>query len=124
MEYKNEEFLTSPEKLYKYMKKNKCVVFKFSAKWCGPCKNKDFLDQYHDLKLYYDKSINVKFIELDVDNDSELIADDNYYDFNISSIPAFRLYYSGKYISEHSGTRCLGDIQSDIDTILRKLSLN
>ena len=73
----------SPLELAKLIKNTKCVILKFSAGWCGPCKTPEFVNNYGLLKKEFSKFNNIKFIEFDVDEDSELVNSTKYYDFKI-----------------------------------------
>jgi hypothetical protein len=44
------------------IKKHTIVVIKISASWCGPCKNKKFLESYHKLKYIHSNNQDIKFI--------------------------------------------------------------
>ena len=71
--------ITTSKELTKFIKGNKCTVIKFSAKWCGPCKSEKFLGAYHELKDKYASHKNIKFIEMDIDLDEQIINDKTYY---------------------------------------------
>ena len=62
-----EKKLTSQE-ISNDLQTNKCVVLKFSARWCGPCQNQNFKKEYYDLKSKFHKNNNVRFYEIDVDD--------------------------------------------------------
>jgi len=64
-----------------YINKHKCVV-KFTATWCGPCKN--IAPLYKELSTKYR---NIKFLEIDIDN-ADIIA--NYE--NVKGVPCFYFY--------------------------------
>ena len=59
----------------------------------------------------------IKFIELDVDEDSDLINDKTYYDINIESVPYFKLAYKTEWRKGFSG----GNSIKDIDKVLRNV---
>lgn len=96
------------------IKKTPIVVIKFSASWCGPCKNKKFLESYHELKSNYSMNNKVKFIELDVDDDVDIIDDKKYYDITIDSIPTFLISKNGCFIRKYEGGGYLGKINEFI----------
>lgn len=73
----------SLEEFKKVLEENENVVIKFSAEWCGPCKAlKPILD---DLSTQYcDK---VKFVEIDVENSTELTSE-----YKVRNVPTIFLY--------------------------------
>lgn len=96
--------LKTPEKLARVIKENTCVVLKISASWCGPCKNKRFLELYHRLKKNYADVDSIKFFELDVDDDSNLLDDKEYYDISVDSVPTFLIAKNGNFTKKYEGT--------------------
>jgi thiol-disulfide isomerase/thioredoxin len=96
----------------------KCTILKFSAVWCGPCKNKDFLKSYNELKKKYENNSDVKFIELDVDKNEELINDQDL-EFNIISIPTIKIYSKGKLLNQFTGIGNILEVEKNIHTILK-----
>jgi thiol-disulfide isomerase/thioredoxin len=96
------------------IKKNLLVIIKISASWCGPCKNKKFLESYHNLKLNFSNNNNIKFIELDIDRDSEIIVDKKYYDLEIDSVPTFLLAKNGSFTKKFVGGGYLNEINEYI----------
>ena len=112
MSSKNKENtqIDSAQKLAKLIKENKLVVIKISASWCGPCKNKEFLNNYTKLKSNYSTQTNVKFVELDIDNDSEIIEDKKYFDITIGSVPTFFISNNGSFIKKFEGSTYLQTI--------------
>lgn len=109
-------FPKTSEELMSILKNSKCVVIKFSAKWCGPCKNPKFLNSYNELKENY-KNSDVVFFEFDVDDNEDLVNDEKF-NFNISSIPMIKIYNNGKKFSEYLGTVFLKEIRTDIDNLV------
>lgn len=99
--------INTSQKLAKLIKENTCVVIKISASWCGPCKNKEFLNNYHKLKDNYADISNVKFVELDIDNNSDIIEDKNYFDMEVNSVPTFLISNNGSFTRKFEGTSCL-----------------
>lgn len=99
------------------LKNNRISIFKISASWCKPCKNKDFLIQYNKLKTNYKD--NVKFYEFDVDENSDII---NYltknYNTTVESLPTLLLFHNNNKnmnIEIYEGIECLNDLQSNIN---------
>jgi thiol-disulfide isomerase/thioredoxin len=92
------------------IKKNLLVIIKISATWCGPCKNKKFLESYHNLKSSYSNFDNVKFVELDIDNDNEIIENKKYYDLEIDSVPTFLISNNGSFTKKYVGGGFLNEI--------------
>jgi thiol-disulfide isomerase/thioredoxin len=92
------------------IKKNLLVIIKISAGWCGPCKNKKFLESYHNLKSSFSNMSNVKFIELDIDEDNEIIENKQYYNLEIDSVPTFLIAKSGSFTKKFVGGGFLNEI--------------
>lgn len=107
--------------MFKLMSKTKCLILKFSAKWCGPCKNKNFLEAYHNLANSYSKNSDIMFMELDVDLQDNLINESELYNFNISAVPTLLVYSYGNLMNEYTGTGCLDSVDFDIRRILKNL---
>jgi thiol-disulfide isomerase/thioredoxin len=116
MEKKTEtkEKISKPEQLAIHIKSNKVVVIKISASWCGPCKNKQFLGEYHNLKNAWASIPGVKFIELDVDADESILSDKSYYDIEVDSVPSFLISKNGSFTRKYSGTNYLESIHKYI----------
>lgn len=110
----------SPQKLARLIKENICVVIKISASWCGPCKNKDFLNNYHKLKDNYSGVSGVKFVELDIDEHSNIIEDKNYFDIEVNSVPTFLISQKGSFTRKFEGTSHLQSINKYLYDCLEK----
>lgn len=102
--------INSSQKLARLIKENTCVVIKISASWCGPCKNKEFLANYHKLKDNYSGVSDIKFVELDIDANSDIIEDKNYYDIEVNSVPTFLISKNGCFTKKYEGTTHLQSI--------------
>jgi thiol-disulfide isomerase/thioredoxin len=102
--------ISNSKELANMIKKNLLVIIKISASWCGPCKNKKFLESYNNLKLSYLDCDNIKFIELDIDEDKEIIEDDKYYDIEIDSVPTFLISKEGSFTRKYIGCGYLNEI--------------
>lgn len=111
--------IETPKDLAKLIKGTKCVVIKFSASWCGPCQNYQFKHNYQELKQQCEKYNFIKFIELDVDDDSEIVNSTKYYDFAIKSIPHIKFCFDGNIIKEYNGINCLDDILQNINKVVQ-----
>jgi thiol-disulfide isomerase/thioredoxin len=107
---KNKVKVNSAEKLAKLIKENLCVVIKISASWCGPCKNKHFLELYDKLKDNYNGYDSIKFIELDIDADSDIIENKDYFDISIESVPTFYISKKGSFTKKYEGGTHLDSI--------------
>lgn len=96
------------------IKQTPIVVIKMSASWCGPCKNKKFLEAYYKLKTSYAENKNVRFIELDVDDDSDIIGDSKYYNIEVNAVPTFLISKNGSFIRKFEGGGYLNEINEFI----------
>ena len=106
--------ISNPKKLALTIKKHTIVVIKISASWCGPCKNKKFLESYCELKSIHSTNPNIKFIEFDIDDDIDIIDNKKYYDININSVPTFLITKNGSFTKKYSGCGYLNDINEYI----------
>lgn len=111
----------TPEEIVSIMNDTQCLVLKFSASWCGPCKSETFLKQYHDLKDSYSTNSNVRFIEFDIDDDELVINEKELYDFNITCVPTIKIFHKEKQFNQYLGAGNLEKVDSDIKTILSHL---
>jgi thiol-disulfide isomerase/thioredoxin len=102
------------------IKNTKCLIIKFSASWCGPCKNKTFLENYYNVKNTYNDNLDVKFLDFDVDKNKNFVEDEKL-KFNITSVPTFLIYGNNKLLNQYNGTNCLDKIDADIKIILENL---
>ena len=110
-----ENQIDSSKKLFNVITNNEIIVLKFSASWCGPCQNKKFKKEYNETKK---KLSNVKFVELDVDDDDSIINDKTYYNITVNSVPYFLLGYNNNFVKEYFGTNSLNNIKEDIEILL------
>lgn len=103
----------------KLINNTQCVLVLFKASWCGPCKSKDFKQNYEILKKNFEGySKVITFLELDIDEFQELIEDKEYYDINVESVPYFVLFHKGKLIKDYKGTSCIQDIDDKFKELL------
>ena len=109
--------ISKPKELALAIKKHTIVVIKISASWCGPCKNKKFLESYHKLKSIHSNNPDIKFIELDIDDDADIIEDKKYYDIDVNSVPTFLITKNGSFTKKYSGGGYLDDINEYIFSI-------
>ena len=110
--------INSPLTLAKIIKDYSCVVIKISASWCGPCKNINFKSAYEQIKNNYKMNPNVKFIDLDIDDDSNILEDKKYYNIDINSVPTFLISKNGSFIKKIEGNGQLNEINNLINNIL------
>lgn len=105
--------------LHNLISKSPLLLIKLSASWCGPCKSKDFKQNYEILKKNFEGySKVITFLELDIDEFQELIEDKEYYDINVESVPYFVLFHKGKLIKDYKGTSCIQDIDDKFKELL------
>ena len=111
--------ISSSKDLALIIKQNYIVVIKISASWCGPCKNKKFLQEYHKIKSNYQNNSGVKFVELDVDDDSDIIEDTKYYKIDIDSVPTFLISKKGSFTRKYVGGGYLEQINEYLNEKLK-----
>lgn len=104
---KSSNKVSSGLELKNIIKDNICVVIKMSASWCGPCKNENFLNNYNKLKNNYVDESKVKFVELDIDNDSNIIEE---CEIDVSCVPTFFITKNGNFTKKFEGTEHLQTI--------------
>ena len=82
------------------------LILKFSAKWCGPCKDPEMLERLHELSKTHSYHVE----EIDIDKHSELCEE-----YSIQAVPTFVLF------DETSSTTTIagGNIQSMEQWIMR-----
>lgn len=116
MDIEQENFKTpkTPKDFAIMIKQTPVVVIKMSASWCGPCKNKKFLEAYCKLKETYAENKNVRFIELDVDDDADIIDERKYYDIEVNAVPTFLISKNGSFIRKFEGGGYLNEIDKFI----------
>jgi len=112
------EKINSSKDLAFVIKKNLLVVIKISASWCKPCTNKKFLESYHNLKSKFSNIDGVKFIELDIDSDNEIIENKNYYDIEIQSVPTFLISKNGSFTKKFVGGGYLNEINEYLSEVV------
>ncbi len=113
--------INSPRELASLIKNTKCVIIKFSASWCGPCQNKEFKHNYSMLKEEFAPFSYIKFVELDLDDDDEIVNSTKYYDFAIKSIPHFKFCYEGDIIGMYDGAQSLPEIYNNLKKVVRNV---
>ena len=62
------------------------------------------------LKDNYSGMTNVKFVELDIDNNSDMIEDNEYYNIEVQSVPTFFISYNGNFTRKFVGCEHLQTI--------------
>lgn len=100
------------------IKKNFIVVIKISASWCGPCKNKKFLESYHKIKSTYSDNMKIIFVELDVDEDEDILSNNKYYNIDVNSVPTFLISKNGSFTRKFEGSGYLNEISEYINSSL------
>ena len=96
------------------IKKNFIVIIKITAEECGICKDKIFIESYNKLKLYYSNNPNIKFVELDINNDLEILHDKKYYHITNDYVPSFLITKNGSFIKKYIGANYFHDINNYI----------
>ena len=88
---------------------NDLVLFDFMADWCGPCKM--MAPGLHNIEMDYPE--NLKVVKINVDFNQELSQK-----FQISSIPAIKIYHKGKLVEDIVGARSEPDLRSTLGPYL------
>jgi hypothetical protein len=105
----------TPENLFELLNTDTYYLMKFSTSWCKPCKDERFLTNYSNMKNKLVGYPLVKFMELVIDKEHELVAEDTqFYNFDISSIPCLILFHRGRELARWCGTGCLDEIEEYI----------
>jgi thiol-disulfide isomerase/thioredoxin len=110
--------VNTSKKLAQIIKQNFIVIIKISASWCGPCKNEKFIKSYNNIKSKYINNQNIKFVELDIDIDNEILEDKKYYNIEIESIPTFLISNNGSFIKKFIGLGYMNEIKEYISNTL------
>lgn len=118
-EYSDLEKINSSKDLALIIKKNFLVIIKISASWCGPCKNKKFLESYHNLKTTYKQIDKIKFIELDIDNNNDVLNDTKYYNIEIGAVPTFLISKNGIFTKKYEGSGHIDKISEYINDVYK-----
>lgn len=84
----------SLDNFQEYIKKNNYVIVKITADWCGPCKNVE----PEVLKLKNNLNDDIKYIELDIDNNDDICDD-----LEITKVPTFINFINGEKTDVHVG---------------------
>ncbi len=121
MSFVHDTLVNSPRELASLIKKTKCVIIKFSASWCVPCQNKEFKHNYSMLKEEFASFPYIKFVELDLDQDDEIVNSTKYYDFAIKSIPHFKFCYEGDIIGIYNGAQSLPEIYNNLKKVVKNV---
>lgn len=113
---------TTSKELAIMIKKTFIVIIKMSASWCGPCQNKKFLESYYKLKSSYSQNRNVKFIELDIEDDVDIIEDTKYYNIEVKAVPTFLISKNGGFIRKFEGGGYLNEIDEFIYNVITNIN--
>ena len=124
MSFVHDTIVGSARELAYLIKKTKCVIIKFSAKWCNPCQNKEFKHNYEMLKQEFSVYPDIKFVELDLDEDDEIVNSTKYYDFAIKTIPHFKFCFEGDIISQYDGPQSLKEIYINLKKVVKLIENN
>ncbi len=71
------------------------AIVDFWAPWCGPCQ---MLGPVIDALAHDNKNQAIKFVKVNVDNESELATQ-----FGVQSIPTVKFFKNGKIVDEFVG---------------------
>lgn len=114
-------FPSNPIELFDLLKSTKCIVLKFSASWCGPCKNESFLEKYYRLKKEFENNEDVLFLEFDVDEHENLVNEKDIYNFDIKAVPTIKIFNFDKQMNVYKGIPNMANVKNDITTIINNL---
>lgn len=93
-----------------FIKSDKLTVVKFSAEWCGPCRQ--LANTIESIENNYD---NVNFIEIDVDdtNNDEIVSN-----YNIRNIPVLIFIKNDEVLERSVGSIDKVTLNNKIDKFL------
>lgn len=94
----------------KIISEDKPVLIDFFAEWCGPCQTMQPILQQVKAEL----GDHIKIIKVDVDKNNQLAAN-----FGIRSVPAFKLFKSGKVVWSGSGLQQASQLKQIIQQQLK-----
>ena len=89
---------------------SKPVLVDFYADWCGPCRKLSPIIE--EVSKSYDGK--VKFVKINIDNNKDTAAK-----YNITGIPALKIFKGGKVVSESIGLIQKDALVSEIDKAIK-----
>lgn len=93
------------ENFQDFVNENECVLVKFGADWCGPCKQVEAMIKPIESKFSF-----VRFTNMNADESQETFDK-----FNVSLIPTIVLFKNGEVFWQHTGLLSLNKLEDKLN---------
>lgn len=92
-----------------FLIQNKYVVMKFTADWCGPCRQSK--PMFEKLENNFKE---ISFVEIDIAEEPMIAAQ-----FNVRAIPTTLIFKDGIFVSGGTGVPNLDKITNDLQNLIK-----